>query len=176
MYKCTFIQISSECSTKPLSKVLTSILTALKEGLHKYCDMVYSTSGVNQMWILKNSKDSLECLKSPTVQNCSSIKTFDFSTLNTTFPHLQLKERLSKLVQKCCHKTKGAIRFTHLVIGYKKSYFIKKRHHSWTKVHGRRNYQNASIFDRQHIRSVWRTSLSTNDRHFNGYKLCPSTC
>ena len=78
------------------------------------------------MWILKNSKDLLECLKSPTVQNCNSVKTFDFSTLYTTIPHLQLKERLRELVHRCFHKANGDIRYTHLVVGYKKSYFVRK--------------------------------------------------
>ena len=54
-YKQRFIAGSSSCSTKPLSKLLTYILTTLKDGLRKYCDIVYSRSGINQMWILKNS-------------------------------------------------------------------------------------------------------------------------
>ena len=57
-YKQRFIAGSSKCSTKPLSKILTLILTTIKEGLQTYCDKVYSTSGVNQMWILRNSKGS----------------------------------------------------------------------------------------------------------------------
>ena len=57
-YKERYIAGSSKCSTKPLSKVLTSILTALKEGIQNYCDKVYSTSGVNQMWILKKLEGS----------------------------------------------------------------------------------------------------------------------
>ena len=43
-YKQRFIAGSSSCSTKPLSKLLTSILTTIKEGLQKYCDIVYSHS------------------------------------------------------------------------------------------------------------------------------------
>ena len=56
-YKERYIAGSSHCSTKPLSKILTTILTTVKEGLQTYCEEVYSTSGVNQMWILKNSKN-----------------------------------------------------------------------------------------------------------------------
>jgi hypothetical protein len=40
------------------------ILTAVKERLQMYCATVYARSGVNQMWILKNSKELLESLKS----------------------------------------------------------------------------------------------------------------
>ena len=56
----TCIAGSGNCSTKPLSQILTRILTAVKEGLQKYCDTTYARSGVNQMWILKNSKELLE--------------------------------------------------------------------------------------------------------------------
>jgi hypothetical protein len=42
---------------------------------------------VNQMWILKNSKELLANLKA----QINSIKTYDFSTLYTTIPHDKLK-------------------------------------------------------------------------------------
>ena len=54
-YKQRYIAGSANCTTKPLSVLLTSILTTVKEGLQKYCDTSYSRSGVNDMWILKNS-------------------------------------------------------------------------------------------------------------------------
>jgi hypothetical protein len=64
LHKCPFnqgyIAGSAKCSTKPLSKLLTCILSAVKTGLQSYCDTSYSRGGVNQMWILKNSKDLLE--------------------------------------------------------------------------------------------------------------------
>jgi hypothetical protein len=51
-------------SSKSLSILLTKILTAVKERLQMYCVTVYARSGVNQMWILKNSQELLESLKS----------------------------------------------------------------------------------------------------------------
>jgi hypothetical protein len=48
------------------------------------------------MWILKNSKDLLDNLKSRSFSQVSSIKTFDFSTLYTTLPHDKLKTRLKE--------------------------------------------------------------------------------
>jgi hypothetical protein len=59
-----------------------------KEGQQKYCETVYSRSGINHMWILKNSKDLLDNLKSRFFSQVSSIKTFDFSTLYTTLPYV----------------------------------------------------------------------------------------
>ena len=49
-YKHRFIAGSSKCSTKPLSILLTKLLTHIKQGLQKYCETAYSRSGINQMW------------------------------------------------------------------------------------------------------------------------------
>jgi hypothetical protein len=43
---------------KELPIHLTKILSAVREGQQKYCETVYSRSGINHMWILKNSKIS----------------------------------------------------------------------------------------------------------------------
>jgi hypothetical protein len=63
-YKQRYIAGSSKCSTKPLSLLLTKLLTAIKKSLQRCCSTAYSRSGVYQMWILKNSKELLENLKS----------------------------------------------------------------------------------------------------------------
>jgi hypothetical protein len=52
------------------------------------------------MWILRNSKDLLDNLKSRSFSHVSSIKTFDFSTLYTTLPHDKLKTRLKETMYK----------------------------------------------------------------------------
>ena len=93
-YKERYIAGSSTCSTKELSIHLTKILSAVKEGQQKYYETVYSCSGINHMWILRNSKDLLDNLKSSSFSLVSSIKTFDFATLYTTLPFDKLKTRL----------------------------------------------------------------------------------
>ena len=77
-YKERYIAGSSTCSTKELSIHLTKILSAVKEGQQKYCETVYSRSDINHMWILKNSKDLLDNLKSRSFSQVSSIKTLIF--------------------------------------------------------------------------------------------------
>jgi hypothetical protein len=76
-YKQTlrYIAVSSKCSTKPLSLLLTKLLTAIKESLQRYCSSAYCRSGVNQMCILKNSIELLENLKSHDFSRIDSIKT-----------------------------------------------------------------------------------------------------
>ena len=98
-YKHRFIAGSTKCSTKPLSKLLTTILTTVKDGLKKYCDVIYSHSGINQMWILKNSKELLDNFNSNSLASVDSIKTYDFSTLYTNIPHTKLKSRLAELIR-----------------------------------------------------------------------------
>jgi hypothetical protein len=83
---------------------------------------------VNQMWILKNSKDLLEYIQSRSLSSCNSITTFDFSTLYTTIHHSNLKDRLRELVQLCFIKKNGQRRYKYLVLGRDRSYFVK--HHS----------------------------------------------
>ncbi|MCU7801424.1 MAG: hypothetical protein KZQ70_15165, partial [gamma proteobacterium symbiont of Lucinoma myriamae] len=131
-YKQRYIAGSAKCSTKPLSIVLTKILTAVKEGLQKYCSTAYSRSGVNQMWILKNSKELLENLKSLSFSKVHSIKTFDFSTLYTTIPHNKLKSRLKDLITHCFFHKNGTRRYKYVVLGPLKTYFVKD--HSDCKV------------------------------------------
>ena len=48
------ILLGAKCPTKPLSKLLTGILSAVKTWLQSYCDTSFSMVDVNQMSILKN--------------------------------------------------------------------------------------------------------------------------
>jgi hypothetical protein len=89
-------------------------------------DTSYTRGGVNQMWILTNSKDLLEYIQSRSLSSCNSIKTFDFSTLYTTIPHSKLKDRLRELVQLCFIKKNGQRRYKYLVLGKDQIVFCKK--------------------------------------------------
>ena len=82
-YKHRFIAGSSKCSTKPSSILLTNLFTYIKQGFQKFYETAYSRSGINQMWILKNLKELLDHLKSPSINLITIINSFDFSTLYT---------------------------------------------------------------------------------------------
>ena len=86
-----FIAGSSKCTTKQLSSLLTKILTVIKTGLEKYCGIKTSHTGVNNMWILKNSINLLSSLSHLEVP-------FDFSTLYTFIPHDLLKSRMNSII------------------------------------------------------------------------------
>ena len=119
-YKERYIAGSSSCSTKELSIHLTKILSAVKDGQQACCNTTYSRSGINHMWILKNSKDLLQTLKSRSFSEITSLQTFDFSTLYTTLPHDKLKSRLKELIRKSFADSKNFV-----VLGYKSTYFSK---------------------------------------------------
>ena len=100
-FKQHYIAVSAKCSTKPLSKLFTCILSAVKTGLQRYCDTSFSRGGVFQIWNLNNSKDLLEYIQSMSLSSCHGIKTCNFSTPYTTIPHSKLKDRLRELGQLC---------------------------------------------------------------------------
>ena len=105
----------------------------VKTGLQSYCDTSYSRGGVNQMWILKNSKDLLEYIQSRSPSSCNSIKTFDFSTFYTTIPYSKLKDKLRELVQLCFINKNGQHRYKYLVLGRDRSSFVKQHSDSTKK-------------------------------------------
>ena len=114
-YKARFIANSSSCTTTELSKLLTSCLTAVKNHVIRYCEKVYERSGKNLFWSIKNSGEVLNKLKSRGFR-ATSLSTYDFSTLYTTWPHNLIKEKLINLME-WTFKREGNERFRLLAIG-----------------------------------------------------------
>ena len=85
------------------------------------------------MWILKNSKELLEHLKSPVSNHVTSIKSFDFSTLYTTIPHQKLKERLTSIIRNAFIFENGNRRYKYFVLGHEETYFVKEHSDSKNK-------------------------------------------
>ena len=132
-FKQHYIVGSAKCSTKPLSTLLICILSAVKTGLQSYCDTTFSRGGVNQMRILKNSKDLLEYIQSRFLSSRNNIKTFNFSTLYTTILHSKLKDKLRELVQLCFIKKYGQRRYKYIVLVRGKSDFVTSHSDSTKK-------------------------------------------
>ena len=175
-YKHRFIAGSSKCSTKPLSILLTKLLTHIKQCLQKYCETAYSRSGVNQMWILKNSKELLEHLQSPNFNHITNIKFFDFSTLYTIIHHQRLKSRLATIIRNSFIYKNGDCRCKLLVLGCEGPYFVKEHSDSKNK-YTEDNIINMPEFLVDKIFVVKRgKGFPIDSRHSNGHKLCPSPC
>ena len=118
-YKHRFIAGSAKCSTKPLSKLLTTILTTVKDGLKKYCDKF--TLVVESI----KCKELLDNFNSNSLSSIHSIKTYDFSTLYTNIPHTKLKSRLAELIRNTFRFKNGKKRYEYIVVGYKSTYFVR---------------------------------------------------
>ena len=81
-----YIGSSSHCSTKQLSIIMTNILYSIEEGLKSHCDRVYLHSSINQMWILKQSKDLLDNFNSRPFRKLHLSKQLTF--LHFTLPFI----------------------------------------------------------------------------------------
>ncbi len=117
-YKARFIANSSACTTTNISKLLTLCLSAIKIHVQKYCHTVSENSGVNLYWPISNSNDVLDKLKNKHF-HCSSVSTYDFSTLYTTLPHTLIKEKLTTLIEKTFAREQA----TFLACNFSKAYF-----------------------------------------------------
>ena len=98
----------------------------------RYCNTIYNNSGINYMWILKNSTDLLDSLKNGSVTEHKCITSWDFSTLYTTIDHKDLKEKIISLIKKTWDNKFGK----HLNISERKAFFSEKQQKGY------------SIFDR----------------------------
>ena len=114
---------SRKCTRKQLPSLLIKILTVIKTGREKYCSVKRSHTGVNIMWILKNSTNLLSSLAHVGVPKATSIQTFDFSTLYTSIPHDLLKSRMNNIIYNAFEHKNGATRYTHIKVDRTKNYF-----------------------------------------------------
>ena len=100
-YGSRFIAASSQCTTKPLSNLLTSCLTTIMVHFKEYCDGIYRNTGVNCFWIIKNSQQVLQCLQMINeTSKARHFDSFDFSTLYTSIPHGCLKHNMNVLIRE----------------------------------------------------------------------------
>jgi hypothetical protein len=93
----------------------------VKEKLQTYCATTYARSGVNQMWILKNSKELLANLKAQNFSQINSIK----HILYTTIPYDKLKSRFLDIIDNCFFNKNGKRKYSYLVISHQKHYLVK---------------------------------------------------
>ena len=129
-YKARFNAYSSSCTTKELSKLLTSCLTAVKSGAIRYYETVYERSRKNKFWSIKNSGEVHSKLKSRGFC-ATSLSTNDFCTLYTTLPHILIKEKLLDLIKrafKTFYKYEGAL---YLACNDKNAFFTSTDHRGY---------------------------------------------
>ena len=65
------------------------------------------------MWITENSVEVIQKIIEVKKGQAKNIRTYDFSTLYTSIPHRELKEKISWVISQCFddHTAIGIIRF-----------------------------------------------------------------
>ena len=100
-YGKRFIAASNRCTTKSLSKLLTTCLAKITCHFREYCNGIYNRTGVNCFWIVDNSQQVLNRIrKTNYFSPAKHFDSFDFSTLYTSIPHDSLKIALTSLVKE----------------------------------------------------------------------------
>ena len=100
-YGTRFIAASNKCTTKPLSRLLTSSLKLISKHYKQYCNGIFCRTGVNCFWIIDNSQQVLSTLnKINYFSTAKCFDSYDFSTLYTSIPHTALKDALKSLIRE----------------------------------------------------------------------------
>ena len=96
---CRFIIASKNCSTKPLTKVISFVFKMIFNTIISFHNKSLFYSRLNKFWVVQNSFPVTEKLdKINNKNNAKSISTFDFSTLYTKIPHDLLIQVLSEVI------------------------------------------------------------------------------
>ena len=99
--KFRFIVVSAKSTTKILSKKLCTGFKLVERQHRSMCNKIEEFTGINRMWIIHNSVAILDSINQINDKNkAKDIETFDFSTLFTSFPHLELKQTLTTVINK----------------------------------------------------------------------------
>jgi len=96
---CRFIIASKHCSTKPLSKSISSVFKLIFNQIENFHKNAKFLNNYNKFWVLQNSDPIIDTLKNINrKRRAKSIATYDFSTLYTKLPHNKLIFQLSKVI------------------------------------------------------------------------------
>ena len=99
--KFRFITAGSNSSLKQLSVLVGYCLQKCLKVAKNHSDYVNRFYSRNDFYVIDSNKDPLEFMFKNNLSYCrKSISTFDFSTLFTSIPHDQLKDNLTKFVNR----------------------------------------------------------------------------
>ena len=97
-----FIIASKQCSTKKISKSVSSAFKLMYNQIENFHSKAKFLSNYNKFWVLQNPDPVLTSIKRINrKKSAKSIATYDFSTLYTKLPHDKLVKELLKLIDFC---------------------------------------------------------------------------
>ena len=92
-----FIAGSKTCCIKTLSKLFSKSLKLILNHLENYNRTVFARSGLKYFWIINNSLDFLDDIRD---LKTSNLETYDFSTLYTSLPHREIRNKFKFIFKK----------------------------------------------------------------------------
>ena len=97
--RARFIVASSACSTKPLSKLASSIFKHIFNQVRNFHEKSYFYKNYNRFWVIENSTPVIDKLsRINEKKGAKDISTYDFSTLYTKLQHDDLISNLHEVV------------------------------------------------------------------------------
>ena len=106
--RARFIVASSSCSSKPLSKLASSIYKHIFNQTRNFHEKSTFYSNYNRFWPIESNAPVIEkLLKVNERKKAKDISTYDFSTLYTKLPHDDLIDNLDKVVDFAFQGGKG---------------------------------------------------------------------
>ena len=97
-----FIIASRQCSTKKISKSVSSAFKLMYHQIENFHKKSKFLSNYNKFWVLQNPDPVISSIKQINrKKGAKSIATYDFSTLYTKLPHEKLVKELLKLIDFC---------------------------------------------------------------------------
>ena len=89
--RARFIVSSAKCSTKPISRLVSNAFKLIFNQIQNFHAASKFYKNYNRFWVINNSKPLIERLEViNTRKKAKEISTFDFSTLYTKLPHIDL--------------------------------------------------------------------------------------
>ena len=97
-----FIIASKQCSTKKISKSVSSAFKLIFHQIENFHKKAKFLSNYNKFWVIQNPNPLLDSIRRINrKKRAKSIATYDFSTLYTKLPHDKLIKELLKLIDFC---------------------------------------------------------------------------
>ena len=97
--KFRFIIASKYCTTKTLSKNVSSIFSLFQRQIDTYHKKSHFFSGIKSYWIVQDKAPVLEAVKKSLARRSAKcLSSFDFSTLYTKIPHDKLIDVLTNII------------------------------------------------------------------------------
>ena len=120
-----FITAGKDTVTSPLSKLLSSGLKSMLKTQKNFSTYLNKYKAYNDYFIIDNHDEVLDFMNTSNVSRNGrkSVRSYDFKTLYTKIPHMELKQNVQTFVNRVFrHKNKR-----YIIVTDKSAYFSNKR-------------------------------------------------